>query len=311
MPLREDVHVDEVLTNLSVQFMNDAEGFVHREIAPFVFTGKSTGKYYKYANDVRMRRQDDSRAPRSDFPRIDWSVSTDSFETEEHGLEGLIDDRERRDADDPLDLDTDTNEILTDQVMVNWEKEVADVLTDTSTITQNATLTSTDQWSNYAGSDPLDDADAAKETILSNTGKLANIAVIPWQVFRVLRRHPDLRDRIKAQTTPQKLSVEQVAEVLDVERVVVPRVVYNSANPGASANNVFVWGKDVLFAYVDPSPGRKKPSLAYQFVIRDRQMRTVRYREQKKNSDVIRVERESVLKVVAAQCGYLYKAAVA
>jgi hypothetical protein len=87
----------------------------------------------------------------------------------------------------------------------------------------------------------------------------------------------------------------------------------------------YLWGKDVLFAYVPPRPGLRVPAFAYEFVwgINGQAMQTMRWREEKRVSDVIRVRRRYDLKLVGVDnnpasgdfgkvvTGYLIKNAVA
>lgn len=310
MPTKGQVRVDEALTNLTIQFFNDRQGFIGEQMSPVIDVSKSTGVYYTYQSDVRMRLQDDTRRPRTRFKRIDWSVSTQAFKTEDHGLEQAIDDEERDDADSALELDMDANEALDDQVSLNWEKETATLLTTAANYPtgHKTTLAGASQWSDYDGSDPFSDIDTAMEAILTATGRMPNKIGMGYQVWRVLRRHPDLLARVDARDTAE-LSLQDVARLFEVDEILVGRAVYNTANEGATLSNSFIWGKHVVIAYVAPRPSKKTASLTYQFM--KQRPRTVRYREEQIKSDVIRVERNSVSKIIAGQCGYLFTNAVA
>jgi hypothetical protein len=82
----------------------------------------------------------------------------------------------------------------------------------------------------------------------------------------------------------------------------------------------YLWGKDVIFAYVPARPGLKVPAFGYEFVwvYPGGQVQVAeRWREQKRKSDVIRVSRRYDLRFIAVDssadslAGYLIKDAIA
>ena len=70
-----------------------------------------------------------------------------------------------------------------------------------------------------------------------------------------------------------------------------------------------MWGKDVLVFYAESSPSLKRATFGYQ--LREEELRVFRYREDKRDVDVIRVMEKQDEKLIAASLGYLVKAAVA
>jgi len=97
---------------------------------------------------------------------------------------------------------------------------------------------------------------------------------------------------------------------------------------GTAGNAVvgsYLWGKDVLLAWVPPRPGIKIPAFGYEFVwsYGGTPMITDRWREDKRASDLIRVRRRYDLKIVGYEInpasgdfqkcvtGYLIKGAIA
>lgn len=305
MPTINDIHQDAILTNISLRYKN--VGYVADAILPRVPVKKSSDKYYIY--DKQSFNIDESRrAARSKYNRIDWSVSTDTYSCDEHGLEQAIDDKEKRNADKPLNLEIDTAEIVTDKIMLNREKRVADLVFSASTITENTTLSGTDQWSDAVNSDPIGDIDTGIDTVIQNCGKKPNLIVINRDVFIQLKEHPAILDKIKYS---QKgiITPELLAAVFNVEQLLVADTLYNSAAEGQTVSLSRVWGKKCLIAYREMRPSIKKISLGYTFESLSR--RTEKYRERSINSDVIRVREEVDEKIVATACAYLIVDAVA
>ena len=74
-------------------------------------------------------------------------------------------------------------------------------------------------------------------------------------------------DRIKY-TSPAyagKITPQLLAEAFDVDKVLVSKAVYNSAQEGATDSFSFVVGNNALLCYAAPSPGLMVPSAGYIF----------------------------------------------
>jgi len=308
MPIITSVKFDELLTNISVQFSAAPEGYLADRVLPPVPVAKESAAYWVY-DKSRMDAPDSKRAPRSNYNRVDWNTSTDTYLAEQYGLEGEIDDEERKNAASPLDLDVDTTEIVTDMVLNNREKRVADLVLSTGTVTQNVTLAGVDQWSDYANSDPLDDLKTARTTIYTGApGYAPNVMTMGYLVFEAIKLHPDIKEIVKY--TERAIITKQIlAAVFEVDEVLVGKVIRRTSKEGAADAFGDVWGKDVLLFYRENRPSLKRASFGYQ--MRSSDLRVFRYREDKRDTDVIRVSEKQDEKIVAATTAYLIKAAVA
>jgi hypothetical protein len=308
MPLITSVKFDQLLTNISLQFAAAPEGYLADEVLPPVPVAKESAAYWVY-DKSRMDAPDSKRAPRSQYNRIDWNVTTDTYLAEQYGLEGEIDDEERKNAASPLDLDVDTTEIVTDMVLNNREKRVADLVLNPAVITNNITLTGGDQWSDAANSDPLDDAKNARTTIyVGAPGYGPNTMLMGYLVFEALKIHPDIKEIVKY--TERAIITRQIlAAVFEVDEVLVGKVIRRVSKEGAVDAFADVWGKDVLYFYKESRPSLKRASFGYQ--MRTSDLRVFRYREDKRDTDVIRVSEKQDEKIVSAALAYLIKGAVA
>jgi hypothetical protein len=120
------------------------------------------------------------------------------------------------------------------------------------------------QWSNYETSDPIEDVEAGKAEILSQTGFEANTLVLGYDAFRQLKNHPDLVDRIKY-TSSQTITEDMIARMFDVDRVLVAKSVKATNVEGLAEAYSFHTGKVACLLHVAPSPGLLTPSAGYTF----------------------------------------------
>jgi hypothetical protein len=307
MPLITSVKFDQLLTNISLQFAAAPEGYVADMVLPPVPVVKESAAYWVY-DKSRLDAPDSKRAPRSDYNRIDWNVTTDTYLAEQYGLEGEIDDEERKNAAAPLDLDVDTTEIVTDMVLNNREKRVADLVLSTAVVTQNTTLAGANQWSDPA-SDPLGDVKTGRTTIYTGApGYTPNTFLIGYLVFESLKLHPDIKEIVKY--TERAIITRQIlAAVFEVDEVIIGKVMRRSSKEGVADAFTDVWGKDALLFYKETRPSLKRASFGYQ--MRQNDLRVFRYREDKRDTDVIRVSEKQDEKIVSAPLAYLIKAATA
>jgi hypothetical protein len=90
---------------------------------------------------------------------------------------------------------------------------------------------------------PLRTSKRARLDILSVTGLEANTLVLGYDVFRQLKNHPDLVDRIKY-TSSQTITEDMLARMFDIERVLVSKSIKATNAEGATAGLLVHHGQD-------------------------------------------------------------------
>jgi len=309
-----NVHVDQVLTQISVGYPN--QGLAGAALFPTVTVNKQSDKYYVFGREGWLP-EDDFRAPGTEANEITGlAVSTDTYFAQEHSLQIPVTDEERQNADSPLSPDRDGTNLVTSKIMLGRERAMQTLATATANYESgySATLSGTSQWSDYANSDPISDLRTGKSKINSGIFLDPNTLIVPYQVMVKLEDHPDFLERIKY-SERAIFSPELLAAVLGFQNVVVPGVGINTANLGQTPTIGYLWGKDVVMAYVPSSPGLKIPAYGYEFTWG--QQYVDRWREEKRKSDIVRVCRYYDLKMTAlgstskSIAGYVIKAAVA
>ena len=98
--------------------------------------------------------------------------------------------------------------------------------------------------------------------------------------------------------------------MFEVDELLVGKVIRRTSKEGAADAFADVWGKDALLFYKETRPSLKRASFGYQ--MRTSDLRVFRYREDKRDTDVIRVSEKADEKIVSASPRrILIKAAVA
>lgn len=313
-----NVHIDRILTNISLGFPNN--GMVGDILFRTVRVRKQSDIYYEFGREHWLP-EDEYRAPGTpaiEIPGLE--VTTNPYFALEYALAIPVTDEERENADTPLDPDRDGTELVTNKLMLRREQRIMTKVTTAANYASGhtVTLSGTDQWDDYTNSDPIDDVKTGIRQIHSALFMEPTVGVIPYQVMSQLEDHPDFIERIKY-SQPGMVTADLIAALFGLPQVVVPGVGYDSANKGQAASVGYLWGKDVILAWNPPSAGLKQPAFGYEFNWRypnGQVQRVDRWREESRGADLIRVRRRYDLKFIAVDgsgdtiAGYLIKDAV-
>jgi len=320
-----NVHIDQILTQISVGWPNN--GLVGEQLFPTVNVQKQSDKYYVFGREG-WSVQNDVRAPGAEANEIPGlTLSTDTYYAQEHSLQIPVTDEERWNADSPLAPDRDGAELVTSKIWLGREKAMQLLATTAANYasTNTITLSGTSQFNDYINSDPISVLRVGKSAVHSRIFQAPNLMVIPYQVMTILEDHPDFIERIKY-SERGIVSSDLIGAVLGIDKIIIPGVGIDSAALGQAPSLSYLWGKDVLLAWVPPRAGLKIPAFAYEFGWVGNPGGSLQYvdrwREEKRKSDLVRVCRYYDLKLVAqgdpgtadagkAIAGYLIKAAVA
>lgn len=320
-----DLHIDQYLTNLSVAFTQESAKFVADKVFPVVPVQKQSDKYNIYPKGHFWR---DEVAPRPLGGRpnqANFDVESGTYLCEEEGLEYKLDDRLRANADQPLDPDKAGMRLLTEQTMIHRDSDWASSyfakgvwgtdLKGKSSGPGEKEFLQFDQ----SGTEPVEFMDEQRDDLGSATGMEPNTLVLGKDVFRVVKNHPEVKDRIKY-TQRGIITPELLAELFGVEKVVIPGSVKNSGEEGvADAIDYIVSRKDMLLVYSAPNPAIDQPSGGYIFAwtglipgATNAQGGVIeRGREELAHSDVFQIRLAYDMKVVAPELGIFFEGAVA
>jgi hypothetical protein len=313
-PTASDVHVDAILTSISVAYMQAATDFIASQVFPVIPVDKQSDKYFTFTKGDWFRDEAAVRAPNSESVGSGFNISTDNYSALTYAIHKDIDDQTLANADIPLNPRREAAQFVTQRMLLRREIQFATDFFTTSV--WGTDVTPSNLWSDYAASDPIDNIETGKQTILTNTGFMPNTLVLGYQVFRQLKHHPDIIDRFKY-TSSNNVTADILARLFEVDRVLVTRAIKNTAVEGASNSFSFVHGKHALLCYVPASPSLMTPAAGYTFAWRGvsdgmgATIGTSSFPMRQLRSERIESQMAWDNKVVSSDLGYFFNGAVA
>lgn len=306
MPLKNQLHVDQLLSNISVKYKN--ANYIASEMFPEVPVKKDSDLYRVYDRDFRL--PETIRSNKGVAREASFNVTTSSYILAQHSLKDYVSDRDAENYD-ISDLRADTVEYLTDKIMLRMEYEVAQLFVNqTSTGNTNASwslavsLSSAQQWSlDTVTSNPIPQMDTAATVVLENSGQVVNYAMLPHRCLIAAKNHTSVIDRIKY--TSADITPAMIAGLFDVPQLLVGKAVYDTAQEGLTASITPLWGDNVFVGYKPAKASPMAPSAGYIF--KNNLPMTKRWRVEERQSEAIEVNVHFQAKVVSSLSGYLLK----
>jgi len=254
-----------------VGWAQDQGNFIADQVFPVVPVQKQSDLYAIYDKGYFYRDEVGER-PLGDSPgRAGYKVEHGQYFTPELALAHTIDDRVRDNADQPLDPDLAAMRLLTTQMMIHrdrvWaEKYFSPTVWGTEWDGKNSGPGAGEFLQfDQAGSEPIQLFEQVRDEIAGSTGYTPNVLVLGAKVFRVLKNHPEIVDRVKY-TQRDAVAADIIANLIGVEKIVLPRAVYNTAQEGATNSIEFLVNqKSALLVYAAPAPAIDQPTGGYTF----------------------------------------------
>jgi hypothetical protein len=322
-PTQSQVHVDAILTNISVAYMQRAENFIADKVFPVVPVDKQSDKYFTYTKNDWLRDEAQVRTDGTESVGSGYNITTDTYYADVYAIHKDIGDQTRANADAPINVDREAAEFVTHRLLMRREIQfMSDFMTagvwgtTASGVASGASSGQFIQWNDYTNSDPIEDIEAGKAGILSVTGFEANTLVLGYDVFRQLKNHPDLVDRIKY-TSSQTITEDMLARMFDIDRVLVSKSVKATNKEGQTGTYSFTTGKTALLCHVAEAPGLLTPSAGYTFSWTGvsgglgQTIGTSTFRLESLKATRVEAELAFDNKVVATDLGYFWNNAVA
>jgi len=293
------------------------QGFIGTQVAPVVEVAKASGTFGKIPIEELLRTPDTVRAPGSGYSRSAHKFTTDSYTTQEHGHEFPVDDNQAAVYSDFFDAEMKATQRCYDAILRAQERRIAALIFNTTTWT-GASLTTgvSNVWSASNGT-PVADVEAACQKVWSNSGLWPNTLILTRLAFRALRHSDDIINRIKywGGDDPKQRAVTAavLAQVFDLDRVIVADSIKNTANEAQSASLASLWDKTMaMVCHINPSSDVSVPTLARLFHYGEDGSQiggTIEtYREEQTRSQIVRVRHQVGEKVMYPELGHLLTA---
>ena len=320
------VHVDQPLTNLTLAYAQSQENFIADKVFPTVGVSKQSDKYYLY-DRANMNRTGDVEklAPRTEVNRIGMTLSTSSYFADVYGLGMDFDEQTLANEDAMLDIRSAGAETLAMRLMIHREEQFATNFFSTGVWGTDNTLSGNDQWSDYTNSTPIQDVTAARRAVqLASGGFKPNTMVVGKEVRDKLINHPDILARLNGGATVTNTALitdAKLAEIFEVENFYVMEAVKNSSVEGVAESNAFIGGKNALLAHTPSTAGLMSPAAGLTFAwnnlegVNNLGITVESFSDdalkRQQIAEMIQVKMSYDMKVVGADLGYLFAAAVA
>ncbi len=321
-PVYSDVHVSAALGNVAVAYMQDTADYVADKVFPIVPVVHQADQYFIWTKGDFFRDEAKIRADGTEAARRGINLTTGSYSAKTWALAQDIGAQVRRNQDPAVDLDTVVTQTLMQQMLISRERSWAAAYFAGSiwgtTITGQATADATHvaYWDDDANGDPITDVQVGVTTIMKNTGKKPNKLTLGWPVYQALRKHPLIVDRIKYTSPAYTGSINEtlLAQLFDVDQVLVCKAVYNTAHEGATTSMDFIQGKHALLSYAPAAPALREPAAGYIFAwqgdagLANAGVTVYQIPMPWLGRETVRTEAEMAfdMKVVATDCGYFF-----
>lgn len=314
----KDLFVSPRLTNISLAYKNT--DYIAKRILPVITVQQDAGQIVSYGAD-NLRIVNSLRAPGARAKVVSHTISAaDHFLLGDHVLEGEITKEEYDNAADPIDPEIDETENVTDRILVEAEKAVADALSSTSVMILNDTLSGTDQWDD-PDSTPVDDILAGKNAMKAACGMRPNTMIIAENAWEVLKVNNQIMERNKyaLQVTDEVLNGFIGRAFPGITNIIVGSAMFNDADEGDDTPDLQeIWDRVCILAYIAPKPTLKSRSLGYTYQRATDRMQT-RILRMDSGSRELFSSKKSVVQVtdkydqvlVDTNCGYLIKDCIA
>src|SRR3990167_2474022 len=279
LPTEHDVHVNQIMSNISVLYKNTE--FIADKVAPIIDVKKKSDIVPLYSKADWFRDEIVPRGVSSEGPRGGYRIDvSNSYTCIDYSWAKEVADQVKNNADPPFNLEVEATEYAKNVLLLGMEGRVASMI--------------------YT----------AASTVRGLIGRDPNTMVIGAQLWDILRTHPDFLSKL-SNNDKRILTVDATAALLGFDKLLVGKAIKATSVEGASTTTMaYIWGKHCWIGYVAPKPGLRTPTAAYIFSHGPSDY-VKSWREENKSQDVYEAWHSVDEYVVSADCGYMFANIVA
>lgn len=261
------LHHDALLTGFAVQAFQGIDDMIADKLFPGMPVAKQSDKYAILDKADWLRQHDTLRAPAAVANAIDFSVSSAGYEIKNYALGFIIPLELLKNADDVFQVQQRYTRLVLEALARDKEIRIAATMQDSGNL--GLALVPSSKWGSFTQgtSDPIGDVSSGHVYIEDTTGKRANTLVIGKNVWRALRRHEDLLEKMKY-VKEGLVSEDLMKEVFEVEQIIVGRGVTNTnieEAGGSVASMSNIWGDHAFLARIETNMSLQAATLGVQF----------------------------------------------
>ena len=272
-PTPQDRHVDGVLSNVGMAFLQDPNAYVATKMFPFAGVPKQSDLYRKYSLAGLLRLRAQKMNPGTAAPIDTTGFADEQYFCEKYGLRDFLTPEGVANDDGPIPPDQMVTLQLMQAQMTTLELDFAQKFFANGIWDNNlegvAAGPAAGQFVRWdlAGSDPVADVMAARRAMHDDTGFFPNRMTIAGDVMDALQTNAAIQDRIKYTGSRDGaiVTAQMLAGLFKVEQIFEGEAISNTAAEGAAAVMANVFAGGVLMAYAAPNPNPRVPSAGYTF----------------------------------------------
>lgn len=256
--------IDPILTTHAFGFRQPEH--VGMFLFPQVTVTASGGQVLEFS-DEDFRLYNTSRAPGENVKDVQFGHAGKKYALISHALNGKVPREHQRDANNVLGINMGQRAVDRVLRILSLEREYnqATLARDPNqyAASNKIALAGTDKFSDQVNSDPLGVIEDGKSAIEEATAVSPNVMVIGHNVYKSLKFHPQIVDKIK-HVGLGVVTKEMLQDLFEIERVEVG----NARTTDAAGNRVSVWGNDIVMSYSPEKPsGQEEPSFGYTYTM--------------------------------------------
>ena len=230
---------DPRLTGIAIAYRNLM--LIADAVLPRVAVGTDPFKYLVF-NQADRFTLPDTRVGRKGRPnQVEFGATEVEASTDDYGLESAVPQHDIDRAPEGYDPLGNATEGIMDLVLLDREVRAAALVFAAGSYpaAQRETLAGTDQWSDAANSTPIDDISDALDVPIMRP----NVMVLGQRTATVLRRHPQIVKSFNGTSGEAGIvPTSFLAEVFELEEVLVGKAFVNTAKPGQAPTFTRAWG---------------------------------------------------------------------
>lgn len=249
---------DPQRTGISLAYTN--REFIADQVLPRVQVAQYQFAWNRFNLSDRFTLPDTIMGRSAEANEVQFGVTRETGMVEDHGLGCYTPQVDVEEGAligySPLDNNA---LMLTELLLLRHEKSVADLVFNLNTYpsTNRATLSGTNQFS-HADSKPYDTIMNALEGVLMRP----NVLVLNRPGMVALRKHPQITAMVattgsgNSETTNaagRPVTNQQLADLLEVDRVIVGSAFINSAGLGETPVTARCWGNHMAMLHINPN----------------------------------------------------------
>jgi hypothetical protein len=224
------------------------QGFVADFVLPRMSINEEAGVYTVIPREVWTQRVDTKVASKAASSTADWTTDNDTFQLVEYRHKGLVVARDARRYRSFFDAEEIETRRVAGVVARDREIDTATAVFNTTTFgTAGVNRTSLSTPWDVAGGTPVTDVEAAKFALVKNYGTLANTLIITYYGLSKLMMSTEFKGYFTDMFGDTLIGLPPTSalqRIFGLENIIVPRGIYNSANPGATMTAASIWDED-------------------------------------------------------------------